>query len=207
MIVLRRFIAASIILLAGTGCVPTSQIVAIDNLDQLAADKVLIVGKVELDPPLAADEQDLGESYEEYRNAVMIITDTELRDTSGELAYGDLSSRIDAKIGEHFFVGHSAEPFFILKTWVVMRAKLEIIGPGESYESGNAPLYGTFRVDVRPDDKAVYVGTIRYYRDDFFGTKKIVIKDDYAAAQAEFRRKFGDAMKLRKALVQPILQQ
>ncbi|MBW3567944.1 MAG: hypothetical protein KY410_08325 [Proteobacteria bacterium] len=196
MSLLHRVLIASVVLLAGAGCVPASSIKPVDSLAELGAGDVLIVGKIELDPPLAPDEQALREGYEEYRNAVMLITDDELRD-AGDLAYGDLSSRMQVTFGEAFFVSHEAAPFHILKGWVVMNLE-----PG-----GSAPLYGIFRVDVRPDDKAIYIGTIRYHRDDFFGTEKVVIKDDYATAQAEFRRKFGDAVKLRKALVTPIIQQ
>jgi len=201
--VLRHTLLAAGITLLASACVPSSSIKPVNSLAELADGDVLIVGRVELDPPLAKDEQDLGDSYEEYRNAVMLITDDKLRDAS-ELAYGDLSSRIDAPFGETFFVSHAAEPFYILKGWVVMRAKVEVIGPGESYTSGNAPLSGIFRVDVRPDDKAVYIGTIRYHRDDFFGTEKVVIRDDFNAAHAEFRHRFGNEISLRKALVRPL---
>lgn len=79
------------------------------------------------------------------------------------------------------------------------------LGRGDPHPgSGFAPLQGTFAVAVRPEDKAVYIGTIRYHRDIFFGTEKVEIVDEYAEAQSEYRRKFGVGLVLRKALVQPV---
>jgi hypothetical protein len=64
-----------------------------------------------------------------------------------------------------------------------------------------------FRVDIRPGDRAVYIGTIQYYRDEFFSTEKVVVKDDYAAANAEFQRRFGRGVTLRRALAVPVQMQ
>ena len=44
---------------------------------------------------------------------------------------------------------------------------------------------------MAPGDKAVYIGTVQYFRDEFFDTTKVVVKDNYAKANAEFRQKFG----------------
>lgn len=188
-------IAAAVLLNA---CVPASSIKPVNSFAELGADDVLIVGKVELTPPLGANEQVLGENYEEFRNAIILVTDNELRE-AGALAWGDLSTRIDAPFGKPFFVSHKAEPFYLLKGWVVMHARL-----GDSHAAGNAPLFGSFRVDVQPGDKAIYIGTIRYHRDDFFGTKKVEVKDEYTVAREAFRKRFGADIPLRKALVIPV---
>jgi len=50
-------------------------------------------------------------------------------------------------------------------------------------------------------DKAVYIGTVRYTRDEFFEIKKVAIVDDYERANSEFRKKFGTKIALRKALL------
>lgn len=197
---LLPLIAAALLLNA---CVPASSIKPVNSFADLGAGEVLIVGKVELNPPLGANEQVLGESYEEFRNAVILVTDNELRE-AGALGWGDLSTRIDAPFGEPFFASHKAEPFYLLKGWVVMNAKVEVMTPGESYAGGNAPLFGTFRVDAQPGDKAIYIGTIRYHRDDFFGTEKVEVKNEYTVARQAFRKRFGTGIPLRKALVIPV---
>jgi hypothetical protein len=70
--------------------------------------------------------------------------------------------------------------------------------------SNKAYFPGGLRVSLRSGDKAVYVGTVRYYRDEFWNFSKVTIVDDYDRANAEYRKKFGGKIALRKALVTPV---
>lgn len=187
-----------------TACVPTSRIQPVESLSDVAPGQTLVVGRVELDPPLKPGEQKLSERYAEYDRVALMIVDGEPREMD-RLSLGDLKQRINAPFGQHFFVSHPTQSFYILKSWVVMYAKIEVqsgrtAAPGDNL----APLQGLFRVDVRPEDKAVYIGTIRYHRDEFFGTTRVVVRDDYAAANAEFQRRFGRGTSLRKVLAVPV---
>lgn len=196
------------LLLAATvmaGCVPPSAIKPVDNLSQIDNGKVIVVGKIELVPELEPDEQVLGSSYEEYRNRALVITDTELRQPADELGLGALTRRIDAPMGDNFFVSHEAEPFFILRSWVIMNAEIKVVSPNYVHVPGNAPLLGIFGIDVQPDDRAIYIGTIRYHRDTFFGTEQVEVIDNYQQAEAEFASKFGDQLELRKSLANPVM--
>lgn len=190
--------AASFALLL-SACVPESDIKPVDTLSALPAGHTILVGRVELHPAMKPGEQKLGDSYKEFEDEALLIVDDELRSVP-EFKRGDLGERIDAPFDRLFFVELPAEPFFILKGWVVMDAKVEVVGPNEPPPDPAAPLEGAFRVDLKPGDRAVYIGTIQYYRDEFFSTEKVVVKDDYAAANAEFQRKFGKSVTLRKAL-------
>jgi len=198
---------AGVGLLAGAlllaSCVPTSGIKPVETLAAVPAGHTMLVGRVELHPALKPGEQKLGDSYKEFENEALLIVDDELRPVP-EFKRGDLGERIDAPFDRVFFVELPAEPFYILKGWVVMDAQIKVVGPGEPPSDPAAPLEGAFRVDIRPGDRAVYIGTIQYYRDEFFSTLKVVVKDDYAAADAEFQRKFGKGVSLRKALAVPV---
>lgn len=61
-----------------------------------------------------------------------------------------------------------------------------------------------FKIDIRQTDKAVYIGKIRYTRDDFNSITKVELKDDYNKANKIFRRKFGNRYRLRKSLIKKI---
>ena len=201
---LRRLVPALGAILLLAACVPTSRIKPVENLAQVPASETLLVGRIELDPPLKPGEQKLSERYAEYDRLALVILDEEPREMD-RLSLGDLKQRINAPFGQHFFVSHPARPFYIVKSWVVMYAKIEVrSGNSSSPADTTAPLQGLFRVDVRPGDKAVYIGTIRYHRDEFFGTTKVVVRDDYASANAEFQRRFGSGVSLRKALAIPV---
>jgi hypothetical protein len=193
---LGRAAAAGLFALAA-GCVPTSSVAPIDSFDALGPDELVLVGSVELDPPLAPDEQKLGR-YEEYRDVAMLILDDAPRPVDS-LALGDMKRRIDAKFRKTFFVRLPQQPFFIVKGWVFLDTEIKVVGPNATTEAYQAPLQGVLRVDVKPGDRAVYIGTIRYQRDEFFGTKATV-RDDYAKANAEFKKKFGAQHTLRKSL-------
>ena len=191
------------LLLAGAwvlaGCVPTSGIKPVDKLAEVPSGHTLLVGRVELHPALKPGEQKLGDSYKEFADEALLIVDDELRPVP-EFKRGDLSERIDAPFGRLFFVELPAEPVYILKGWVVMDAEVKVMSPNDVPPDPAAPLEGAFKVDLKSGDRAVYIGTIQYYRDEFFSTQKVVIKDDYAAANQEFQRRFGAGVTLRKAL-------
>ncbi|MBW7470782.1 hypothetical protein QQF73_04865 [Marinobacter sp. M216] len=187
------------------GCVPPSAIKPVDNLSQIDNGKVIVVGKIELTPELEPDEQVLGSSYEEYRNLALVITDTELRQPADQLGIGALTRRINAPLGDNFFVSHEAQPFFILRSWLVMNAEIKVVSPNYVHVPGNAPLLGMFGIDVQPDDRAIYIGTIRYHRDTFFGTEKVEVIDNYQQAKNEFASKFGEQVQLRKSLAMPVM--
>lgn len=46
---------------------------------------------------------------------------------------------------------------------------------------------GGFQVALKPGDRAVYIGTVRYHRDEFFEVTRVTVADDYREASAEFR--------------------
>jgi molybdopterin synthase catalytic subunit len=58
-------------------------------------------------------------------------------------------------------------------------------------------------VSLKPGDRAVYIGTVRYHRNEFWEITKVAIVDDYDRANADFRKKFGAKTPLRKALLTP----
>mgnify|MGYP001434112348 FL=1 len=104
------------------------------------------------------------------------------------------NGRIEAKLGDHFFVSSGNSPFYILGGVVFLDA-----GPGMN----RARFPGGLKVSLNPGDRAVYIGTLRYHRDEFFEITRVAVVDEYGAAQAEFTKKFGAGVPLRKALMTP----
>ena len=54
-------------------------------------------------------------------------------------------------------------------------------------------------IDVKR--KAIYVGTLRLHRDEFHTITKVEVRDEYAGALAEFRKRFAGEPAPRKALL------
>src|SRR5262245_3582642 len=169
----------------------------IDSLTALGGNETLVVGRIELVPPLRKDEQRIqGIGTGGFENKIIMITDENPRVLKKEPGVGDFSGRIEAILGKNFFVRSDSKPFYILAGMVWLD-----LG-GSTMNKAYFP--GGWKVPIRPGDKAVYVGTVRYHRNEFFEVSKIAVDDDYERANAEFRKKFGAKIPLRKALLTPV---
>lgn len=167
------------------------------SIAELPYDEVAIVGRVVLTPPLAKDEQRLSLGSHSRRNKVALITDNEPRQLKGEPGMSDYRGRIDAELGDEFYVKSGRTPFYILAGVVVLAS-----GNNQRYDQAYLP--GGLKVDIRAGDKAVYIGTVSYVRDEFFRITQMRVIDDYERVNAEFRKRFGSRHALRKALATPV---
>ncbi len=63
-----------------------------------------------------------------------------------------------------------------------------------------------FLVELRPEDTAVYIGTIQYYRERVGNNtlRSVMVRDDFQWAESQFKDRFGAGKKLRKVLVVPV---
>ena len=182
-----------ILIAAMSGCVGPGR-EPLNNAAALNSNETIIVGRIELLPALAKGEQKIKSLNSGlFENKVIIIADEKYREINRELAIGDYEGRIEATLGENFFVRSSNRPFFILLGMMY----LELGGK----TTNQIYFPGGFKVSVKADDKAVYIGTIQYTRDEFFSFTKITVVDDYERANAEFKKKFGPKLQLRKSLI------
>jgi len=178
------------------GCVPAPR-ESVSSMSSIGGSEIMLVGRVELDPPLRKGEQKIrGIVIGNIENRMFLITDEQARPLPRDLALKDYAGRIEAPIGETFFVRSGSKPFYILGGMLFLD-----IG-GNALDRAYFP--GGLRVTVNPEDRAVYIGTLRYHRDEFWKITRVVIVDDYAAANAEFTARFGSQQVLRKAMMQPV---
>lgn len=161
----------------------------------LSDNETIVVGKIELDPPMKDDTQKLEWPYDADRHKFFLMWSKELRvpvDRAMHPMSPDLGASIKAFQGQTFYAAGAAESFYIIASAI----RTKVIG--SYFES--AVLPASFRVVIEPGDRAVYIGTIRYNRDNFFQIKSIKIIDEYEKELAEFKKIFGD-IPLKKALI------
>jgi len=171
----------------------------VDSFSSVGNDETVVVGRVEIVPPLRKGEQKIKTlNSGSFENKVFLIADEQPRAFTKEPVLSDYRGRIEATLGENFFVRSKGQPFYILGGMMY----LDVGGR----EMNQAYFPGGLRVPVKSGDKAVYVGTIRYHRNEFWEITKVTIVDDYDGANAEFKKKFGTRYSLRKAFVTPIKQ-
>jgi len=184
--------------LAVTGCVGPARPL-VNKLQEVGQNEVIVVGRIVLDPPLGEGEQNLktfsagiiNPSARQYRNKVILLTDKENRRIT-EPSIGDYRDRIETGLGETFYVRAKNEPFYVVRSEIMM----DLTAAGME----KAILPAGYRIDLRPGDRAVYIGTIKYHRDEFFATNRVELIDEYGKESATFKNKFGNGIKLRKAL-------
>lgn len=156
--------------------------------DVWPGDRVL-VGKVVLDPPLVEGEQNIGERYEDFH----LFTGQEAAEfTPDELGWGDFQNTIKAPVGETFYTIAPGNQAHINGGMLMLTLEMDdrLYFPGGWYYSAEA------------GSEALYIGTIKYTRNDFYETESVEIIDEYPQARKAFAKKFGD-MPLKKALLQP----
>ena len=167
---------------------------AINSFKKLRANETIVVGRVELVPPLHEHEQRLrGPMSGRYEDKMFLMIDAEHWELTEEPGFGDFKGRIDAALGEEFMVRSSNEPFYIIAGMMMLS-----IGHGSTDQ---AYFPGGLKANIRPGDKAVYIGTIRYHRDEFFEITNAEIIDDYDRVKREFEERLGVRYSLRKRLL------
>jgi hypothetical protein len=186
--------AANLLLLGALSACAGSAKMPVDSLFDLHGGDTIVVGRVELVPPLHKEEQKIrGLNSGSFENKIFVMTDEQNRVLTKEPVAADYSGRIEATLGKNFFVRSNNKPFFIIGAMMY----LELSGNGMN----RAYFPGGMKVSIKPGDKAVYIGTVQYHRNEFFEITNITINDDYDSANAEFKNKFGARTPLRKALL------
>jgi hypothetical protein len=177
----------------------------VNNPGDIGKDEVLVVGKVVYDPPMTNETQEiimLGGDALRYKT--WLICGTKLRKIA-EAAINpsspDLEGAIETVQDETFYTVNRNYPIYFIAGLFYKKAITTSCGYNcwNTYYGG-VFVPGSFYIDIKPEDKAVYVGTIKYTRDNFWNIKRIQIIDDYNKTMPEFRAKFP-GMELRKALI------
>jgi len=186
-----RLVAIAALALAA--CAPAPR-APLNALSELGSDEVVLVGKVELVPALAKHEQKIrGNVVGNFENRMVLVMDEKLRPLPEDLRLADYAGRIEALMGSTFFVRSKAQPAYVLGGVVFLDMG------GNSQQKAYFP--GGFQVAAKPGERAVYIGTLRYHRDEFFEVQRVTVVDEYKQASAEFEAKFGKGQTLRRALL------
>ena len=187
-----RSLGAALLATTLAACAPAPR-APVDSLHTLGTDEVVIVGRVELVPPLSKEEAKIrGGVIGDFENRMLLLADDKLRPMPDEPRIADYAGRIEARIGDTFFVRSKRAPFYVI-------GGVLFIGVGKGMQPVHFP--GGLQVDVKPGERAVYIGTLRYHRDEFFEVTRVSVVDEYREANAEFGSRFGKQLPLRKALM------
>lgn len=156
------------------GCVSSQP--QLNRANELQPREVVLVGRIELVPPLFPHEQVLEAPLTgRFRDKVLS-------------RFSDSSALVD--LGKEFYIRQPMS-----KTLLVSGGAVVIKTTNHVHEEIKLP--GGLRYTLNPDDRAVYVGTVRYHRDDYNTITKTEVVDDYARVNREFVARYGAGLKLR----------
>jgi hypothetical protein len=187
--------------LAVAGCVSVSE--RVGSLNEIGADAVLIVGRIEIVPPIRADEQSfkavdpLNTRRHFFGRAILFMSD--------QPRFQDhTSDALNPALEETYFLKLPRIKRYMVKGSVTMAYALRSVSRRQAHTDQTELLFpAPIEIDIQPADKALYVGTLRLHRDEFHTVTRAELRDDYAQAQTEFAKKFGPGVTLRKALLRP----
>lgn len=165
----------------------------------VGSQEVVLVGKVELLPPLAEGHKDLDGTvprwYEdEFRNTVHLLMDERWRVIEGEPGRSDFKGRIAAPIGEFFVVRAPRRDMYLLEGFLVL--------PGSGPGGDRIYLPGGLHIPVESGDRALYMGTLRYHRNEFFDIEKVELINQIDAASTALRQRTDSHLDLEPAKVE-----
>ena len=156
---------------------------------------VIIVGKIELDPPI--DEKLEQRTHwgvvgdDAILSKIVMATGTDPAPVSTSIVMSEWQNAIEAEQGKTFFL-HTKRQRTYLKGAMIT---LDVISQDRIW------LPGGMYFDVPKDVQAVYIGTLRYTRNDFNDVKKIEVIDEYKKTLAEFKKRFGSNAIIKRSLL------
>ena len=176
------------------------------QVGEIGDDTVMLVGRIELLPTLRPEEQDLkmtsfgdwdptgGKKLIQNR-AILYLADR------ADAPQSPTRSVTNPQLEQLFFVRIPKRDRFLVHAMVFLKHRVRFTGPKTADVDTNElwlPLRLEF--DIRPGDRALYVGTWRARRDEFNEVSSVQVVDQYGAALVEMRKRFGSDAALRKAL-------
>ena len=189
--------------LIGGGCATVHH--EATSLDQVGADTVLVVGRIELVPPLSAEEQHidmgldpLGVKNYHVGRAILFMSDRPL--------YQDhTSNAINPPLEQTWFIALPKVQRYMVRGSVTMSYSHRAVNRRQVAVDQDELLFpGLLEFDLQAGDRAVYIGTLRLHRDEFHSVTRAEIVDDYPRALKTYRERFGADAPLRRALAKPV---
>lgn len=138
----------------------------VDNLSSVGPNDVLVVGRIELVPPLDPNEQALNSVNAQLRGKAHAIIADKWFDLD-DPGFSTYSSAAIIDLGKDFYVSQPRTTTLLYSgTLITLRAITRATGRRSAeLDKEEIKLPGGVKYSVTPTDRAIYLGTIRYHRD------------------------------------------
>ena len=173
-----------------SGCSAVGGKFAPSTLLSMGSDEVLVVGKIKLIPPLKQGEQRIAPTAKAaFENKALLITGDRLRGFD-EVDEYDMRHLAQVDLNKTFFYLEDKKSQLIYSGGYV---QLDLFG---SQRDQKIYLPGGLSYKLKAGQKALYIGTLVYHRDDYSQITKVDIENEYEEANREFKNRYGSSVKL-----------
>ena len=163
---------------------------------------VLLVGKIELDPPLRPTEinldipNDVLNTEEMMANRAIIGLSDRANVTVEKSGF-----LINPELGQTYFFAVPRERAHMLGGYITVSYDMRANGPRDVIVSqGKVLVPGGVHYDLRPGDDVVYVGTLRLERGPFNDVTNVEVVDEFDNAKRDLVAKLGASRQMRNSL-------
>lgn len=189
------------VLVAGCGTLHPE----ITSLGELSSGTVVLVGRIELVPPLQSGEQVLKMGTFDPMDAAGKLRDRAVLHLASEAKpMEETYEVINPRLDQTFFFKIPRDKRFVVFGTITTSYETRVASRRHVNVDKTEILLPRMVFDITPADKAIYVGTLRMHRDEFNSITKVEILDHYPAVSVEFRKRFGAGAELRKSIVKPL---
>lgn len=188
--IFRFLISSSFIMLYG--CSMAGGKFSPSTIHSLANDEILIVGKIMLNPPLRENEQKLSWSARDaFKDKAFVITGDKYRGFD-EVDGFSMRHLAQVDIGKTFFYREDLSDRLIYSGAYIQTE----LYSDQSRRDGKIYLPGGLQFALNKGHRAIYIGTIKYHRDEYSAITKTEIIDEFNEANKDFKEKYGSSIKL-----------
>ncbi|MDH5681577.1 MAG: hypothetical protein OEZ36_08320 [Spirochaetota bacterium] len=192
--ILVSMVLASLFTFYLSSCLPASK-PEIESSKDFDDNKVAIIGKVVLDPPIRDDEWS-SQMFEHTKK--LLIMNYKKEPHEQKKYFSPMGEDINLRhlsfsvpMGKTFYVNSEKKTFWIAGMTVVPRGYVQILMPAR------------YKINIKKTDKVIYIGTFYYKFNELRKVIKTKFVDEYDSAKKDFARKFGLSKKIRKSLAEP----
>lgn len=188
------------VILVTAGCHKAAARRDASTMSQVQSNQVLVVGKIQIIPPLKKNEQLLKKSTEKaFRNKVFVLYDDQKFDMNDLPVKSTFAAGL-VDIGKTFFIPADRDKqgnvYFSGAAYITYDGAMRrgstggIHGMYSALRSDHVKLPGGIKFKTRNTMRAVYVGTLQFYRDEFNGITRVAYKDEYGKARKLVNAKY-----------------
>jgi len=162
------------------------------DIDKIGEGNVIIVGCIELKPPLEEYEQSF---WDQYRNRVYFSLEKNILEFN-DSNIRNMNNFVEAILGNDFYIKKMYSKELYISCQLVAVA----------FSDGYLYLPGVFQIEVPQGCKVAYIGKIRYHRDIYSAITKVEIIDDYENAKSQLEEKYRKQVNMCRAKIKLIEQ-